>query len=214
MMLGVNDGARDHVRWLHRRWSSRFPGLGSVGESVIARYAEVSRVYHDVRHLREVLQRVDELAEASRDATAVELAAWFHDAIYDVHRDDNEEASAELAQRLLTPHAPAPQLAEVVRLVLLTRDHAVAAGDANGAVLCDADLAVLASGTAEYADYATRVRQEYAHVTDATFRDGRAKVLRGLLSLPALFHTTHGATHWEAAARANLAAELATLLSP
>ena len=131
--------------------------------------------------------------------------------MYDVRRNDNENASAALARRLLTPHLPSEHVIEVARLVLLTRGHIVDPGDANGAVLCDADLAILASEAVSYADYTARVRQEYAHISDDVFRAGRAAVLKGLLSLPALFHTTLGAAQWEAPARANLTSELAVL---
>ncbi|MFE3454781.1 hypothetical protein ACFXJ8_38250 [Nonomuraea sp. NPDC059194] len=81
--------------------------------------------------------------------------------------------------------------------------------DANGAVLCDADLAVL--GGDDYAGYAAAVRQEYAHVPDELFRLGRAQVLRRLLAAPRLYRTALGHDLWEARARASLTAELATL---
>ena len=57
------------------------------------------------------------------------------------------------------------------------------------AVLCDADLAVLAADPATYTAYATGVRAEYAHVDDAAWRAGRAAVLRAFLDRPVLFHT-------------------------
>jgi len=177
----------------------------------VERYADPSRVYHNLRHLADVLRRFDILVGECADPVAVELAAWFHDAVCDVRRNDNEEASADVARALLAPYISADEVDEVARLVLLTRDHAVDAGDANGAVLCDADLAILASGSAAYYHYTARVRREYAHVSDEDFRIGRADVLRRLLDLPNLFHTFYGLRSWEAPARANLEHELTTL---
>lgn len=87
------------------------------------------------------------------DREAVELAAWFHDAIYDIGRDDNEDRSAELARELLST---SPVRDEVARLVLATKTHKVSAGDINGAVLSDADLSVLGAPAA--ATSATRPR--------------------------------------------------------
>jgi predicted metal-dependent HD superfamily phosphohydrolase len=78
-------------------------------------------------------------------------------------------------------------------------------------VLCDADLAVLAGDPARYAAYADAVREEYAHVPDDAFRAGRAAVLSGLLAQQPLFRTPSGQASWEAAARVNVAAELAAL---
>ena len=55
------------------------------------------------------------------------------------------------------------------------------------------------------------MRQEYAHVPEDLFREGRAAVLRDLLAKPTLFHTRHARAHWEQAARANVEAELESL---
>ena len=93
----------------------------------------------------------------------------------------------------------------------LTKGHAVADGDRNGAVLCDADLAILGGDAAAYGAYAEAIRQEYAEFPDEVFRPGRAAVLRGLLELPALFRTPVAVERYEARARANLAAEIAAL---
>lgn len=176
------------------------------------RYDEPHRRYHDRRHLMAVLDRVDELAGPTDDADAVRLAAWFHDAVYDPARADNEAASAELARTLLPVHGVGPaQLAEVVRLVLLTATHDPAPDDRDGAVLSDADLAVLGAARADYRDYATRVREEYAVLDEATFAAGRARILHALLDRAHLFTTPAGRDRWEAAARANLSTELAVL---
>ncbi|MGW5671933.1 HD domain-containing protein, partial [Micromonospora sp. NPDC003776] len=100
---------------------------------------------------------------------------------------------------------------EVRRLVLLTAGHAVPPEDPDGALLCDADLAILAAPPAAYDRYAAAVRREYAHVPDPAFRAGRAQVLTALLALPALYRLPEPHARWESAARANLARELATL---
>lgn len=177
-----------------------------------ARYDEPHRHYHDRRHLDAVLDHVDELVGLAGDAEAVRLAAWFHDAVYDPGRTDNEQASADLARALLAAHGAAgPLVAEVTRLVLLTATHDPEETDTNGAVLCDADLAVLGGDPAEYQNYTDRVRQEYAALDDATFAAGRAQVLRTLLSRSRLFRTCAGQERWETAARQNLAGELAAL---
>ena len=83
--------------------------------------------------------------------------------------------------------------------------------DGAGAVLCDADLAVLASDPETYAAYAVAVREEYAHVPEPVFRAARAKILRELLEHEALFRTTTGQSRWEAAARRNVEAEIVLL---
>ena len=45
----------------------------------------------------------------------MELALWFHDAVYDPHRSDNEEASARLAVERLAPVLPREALPNYYR---------------------------------------------------------------------------------------------------
>jgi predicted metal-dependent HD superfamily phosphohydrolase len=141
----------------------------------------------------------------------VRLAAWFHDAVHDGHAGDDEERSATLCETALTALGlPEPTVREAARLVRLTASHEVAEGDADGGVLADADLGILAAPAERYADYAADVRREYAAIPDVAFAAGRAAVLERLVGRPRLFRTP-GAARWEARARANVAAELARL---
>lgn len=186
-------------RWL----AAAGPGTEQAGRALLARYAEPHREYHDQRHLTEVLDALD-LLSAHR---TVHLAAWFHDAVYDPQRADNEERSADLAALMLADHLPG-EVAEVARLVRLTAGHQPADSDAAGAALCDADLAILGASPDRYDEYAVAVRQEYAHVTDADFARGRAAILRDLLDRTPLYRTETGRSRWERAARSNLRREL------
>ncbi|MCX4990161.1 MULTISPECIES: hypothetical protein [unclassified Streptomyces] len=183
--------------------------------NLLDRWAEPRRRYHTTDHLLAVLDHIDVLeahGERAEDPAAVRLAAWFHDAVYLPDRSENEERSARLAERALTElGVGADRTAEVARLVRLTVSHDPADDDTNGAVLCDADLAVLASPPAAYAAYTAAVREEYAFVPEDAFRAGRAAVLRQLLDLPRLFRTPYGEREWARPARRNMGDELAAL---
>ncbi|MGW0249344.1 HD domain-containing protein [Nocardia goodfellowii] len=195
------------------RWV-RLAGAGAerVGADLVRRYREPHRRYHTVEHLATMLGVIDELAADAADPDAVRYAAFFHDAVYAVDRPDNEERSAELAEDVLGKLGAATELVrEVGRLVRLTAAHDPAAGDRNGAVLCDADLVILAADAPGYAAYTAAVRAEYQHVPDDLFRAGRAAVLQGLARQPRLFRTPTARMRFEAAARTNLATELAAL---
>lgn len=187
-------------------------GADPLREELLAAYTDPSRGHHDVGHLREVLTRLDELARADTpfDRVPVQLAAWFHDAVYDGERDA-EERSATWAEAGLTDVVEAATVAEVVRLVRLTEHHRPDADDPNGCALSDADLSILAAPRERYERYVAAVRKEYAHLPDEVFATGRADVLEDLASKPQLFHTAHGVRSWEAPARANLAHELDAL---
>lgn len=181
------------------------PDRRDIEEQLIADYS-TGRGYHDLRHVTEVLARLDELGHAG-DAELV-LAAWFHDAVYG-DSGGNEERSARLAERLLD--GTGVDVAEVARLVRLTEHHDAEPGDVRGEALCDADLAILAAPPDRYREYAAGVRREYAAYSDADFRAGRLAVLEDLASREAIFRTAYAREHWEPAARENLAREISGL---
>ncbi|ANC31110.1 DUF4031 domain-containing protein [Isoptericola dokdonensis] len=172
------------------------------------------------------------------------VALWFHDAVHDGATPADEDASAALVGDLLGPlvgvahpavdAAPDPRagaragadaagrpapltaadVAEVARLVRLTAGHDPAPDDAIGALVSDADLAVLGAPPARYARYVAQVRAEYGHVPDAAFRRGRGAVVDHLLALhdgPGLFRTAAGRHRWSHAAGTNLRTEAAGL---
>jgi predicted metal-dependent HD superfamily phosphohydrolase len=178
-------------------------------DELLAAYGDPSRGYHDTTHLAEVLARVDVLAAAGEAFAPlpVRLAVWFHDSVYDGERDA-EERSAVWAEEALAALCDDATVAEVVRLVRLTEGHRPGEDDAEGCVLSDADLGILAASPERYAAYVAAVRTEYAHLDDATFHQGRALVLADLLDKPRLFHTGYALEHWEGPARANASREL------
>lgn len=174
-------------------------------DRLVAAYSS-GRGYHDLQHLADVLDRIAELGGA--DNRELVLAAWFHDAVYDGARDD-EERSAALASVELA--ASGVDVDEVVRLVLVTSSHAPEEGDVAGEMLSDADLGILAAPPERYAAYVAGVRADYEHLSDEEFRAGRLAVLSDLAERAELFRTAHARARWDGAARANLASEIATL---
>ena len=197
---------------LERWWPDLIADQPQIRERLVSAYDDPGRGYHDLHHLREVLEHLDDLVPADHpDRDAVVLAAWFHDAVYDAV-GDNEERSARLADAVLTQAGvPIPLVEEVTRLVRLTAGHDPAADDLPGQLLCDADLAILAAGRERYDAYVAGVRQEYAEVPDADFRAGRKAVLEDLLAHDTLFHSEAARERWEERARANVSAEVAAL---
>lgn len=183
------------------RWP--LPDRGLAGE-LLDRWAAPRRRYHDLRHLERSLDALTELEFAD---PLVEVALWFHDAVHEGRPGDDEEASARLVESrllgLLTPAA----VTEVARLVRLTAGHQVQPGDRRGAYLCDADLAILGTPTADYARYCRDVRLEYADVPLASFRRGRLGVLENLLTLKPLYRTERAGELWAALAERNLTRE-------
>lgn len=196
-------------------WRADVASAGGVddhaGEELLERWSEPHRRYHDVDHLTAMLSHVDDLSGGAADP-AVRLATWFHDAVYDPTSAGNEEASAALAGETLPRLGiPAAITDEVIRLVRMTASHDPTPDDHAGALICDADLAILAARPSAYQRYTEAVRAEYHHVDDATFRAGRTAILQRLLRRPTLYNLDAARHKWEGRARINLAIELSAL---
>lgn len=183
-------------------------------DGLLARHREKHRRYHTATHVAWVLRHVEELAasEQVERLDEVAAAAFYHDAVYEPTHPANERASARLARRDLTALGWTDDAVERVAAMIEATEHGASpepAGDT--AILLDADLAVLGADPAAYSTYVEQVRSEYRHVDDVDWRTGRSQLLRSLLDRDTIFTTPTGRDRWESRARANLAAELATL---
>jgi predicted metal-dependent HD superfamily phosphohydrolase len=197
-----------HRKWhdLLRAWAVDADAADRTFEGVCKQYAGPGRFYHTLAHVQNVLETVESLGPHARNRNAVRLAAWLHDVIYDSRSSDNEERSADYAERLCE-ELSIPEGRPVADLIRTTKAHD-AGGDADARVLIDADLAILGAGEADYRDYAGKIRQEYAWVPEAEYRTGRRQVLRKFLARARIFHFLG---HLEEPARHNISAEIARL---
>lgn len=203
------------------RWDAALDVVGAtrgdragVFADLESRHDAPGRHYHVFAHASGVVDAVLSLHSPGDAWAPVLLAAWFHDAVYDprVGQGMNEGASAVLATQALTRlGATHTVTGEVARLICLTADHSPAPGDRNGALLCDADLSVLAEDEDRYEAYVDGVRAEHAHVDDAAWCTGRRAVLRSFLDRPTIFRTLPGRQRWEPRARINISRELSQL---
>ena len=203
------------ARWEQaREWMALGMVFIPVGERLFARYSELGRYYHDARHVLTCLETLDNFPGAMRDNDAVELALWFHDAIYDVRAPsgNNEAESAEFFRHefALLAHGMF-DVEHVCRLILATR-HDAEPDDGDAALVMDIDLTVLGAEPPRYDFYAEDIRKEYAHVDDEAYRNGRAEVLRGFLDRKMIYHTRHFRKLLEEQARENMIGELAALV--
>ena len=204
---------------LRQRWESLLVNLSrsaeqerSTFEQLRSMWNEPHRAYHNLGHLAAVLAHVEILSGHASHPERVQLAAWFHDAIYNSQAPDNEERSAGLAQRTCDRWGLSLEVGQdVARLILLTKSHFADPEDLNGHVLLDADLAILGTSPSEYLQYAQAIRQEYSWVPEEDYRRGRAAVLRGFLDRDTLFFTDQYRSQMESAARINLQEELRRL---
>ncbi len=221
-------GVHDAPGWLLPAFSRSVVGAGGTaspdevrrtGEDLLDRWTQPDRHFHNVKHLVDVLARVDELDEEVHEPDLVRLAAWYHGAVFDSAErkayankgGEDEAASATLAREQLTalgvPEARAERVAALVSALVR---HSPDRKDVDCAVLCDADLAMLAAEPQRYKAYLHDVRAEYAHLPLEDYVRARTRILRKLLARPSLF-TSPLAQGWEEPARQNVSAELQRL---
>jgi predicted metal-dependent HD superfamily phosphohydrolase len=178
---------------------------------LVACWSEPHRHYHTLQHLRECLERFEEVRPLARRPAEIELALWFHDAFYDVHRQDNEARSADWAQAAVRAAGIAQGVARRVHALVMATCHREAPTDPDAQLLVDVDLAILGADRARFDESDEQIRREFGHLGDGAFRDGRRAVLRGFLARPRIYSTERFAAAFEASARKNLGRALRRL---
>jgi predicted metal-dependent HD superfamily phosphohydrolase len=190
---------------LRRRWHQMMPEQPDLGERLLAAWSEPVRVYHDPHHLLACLDAWFFLGGRSR---AEALALWFHDVVHHHQPGADERASAAFAAEQLPQAGVAEaEVAEVVRLVLVTIDHRPDPHDEPAARICDADLAILGAPAHTYLASVNDLRAEYREFSASEWTSFRRGQVDALLAREPLFATTTGTRLWAASARANLRAE-------
>jgi predicted metal-dependent HD superfamily phosphohydrolase len=174
----------------------------ALGEALMLAYSEPSRHYHGLGHVVWLLDEAARNVAHIRDREFVGYAIWFHDAVYDVTRPDNEHASAAWARTALAAEG---ELAERVGAVIeMTKNHAQGPAESDAALFLDMDIAILGAPWGAYCRYAAGIRAEHGFVADPAFAAGRGAFLEKQLALPRLFRTDLYETALGETARANM----------
>ena len=203
---------------LQPSWQRSWAGLqaqsaAGLFERLIACYSEPHRKYHTLQHLQECLNHLQPVVELAQHPAEIELALWFHDAVYALQRQDNEQQSALWAQREILAGGGSPEAAgRVFALVMATR-HAALPESADARLLVDIDLSILGAAPVRFDEYERQVRDEYSWVPAWMFRRKRRAVLQEFQRRSPLFSTEHFRTRLEAQARENLQRSMAQLSS-
>ncbi|WP_431045746.1 HD domain-containing protein [Roseateles sp. L2-2] len=176
----------------------------ALRDELLVRYAEPQRKYHTRQHLEECLALFDEFGGLADRPAEVEMALWFHDAIYDVKGSGNEERSADWAHEALLAAGATGEVADRVRLLVLVTKHDGVPASVDEQVLVDIDLAILGAERPRFDEYERQIRDEYAYVPGFLFRRKRKQILRIFLDRPVLYSTPALRERLDARARENL----------
>jgi predicted metal-dependent HD superfamily phosphohydrolase len=197
-------------------WRAAWAALGTQADmALLARlrecWCEPHRHYHTLQHLEECFSQLDALAPQCEHVGEVVLALWFHDAVYDPHRADNEARSAEWAHEAARAAGAGEAVATRLHALVMATGHGVPPRGSDERIVVDVDLAILGAKPSRFDEYERQVRSEYAWVPDEVFRTTRRHLLEGLLARPAIYSTPGLASQLEARARSNLQRSLAAL---
>jgi predicted metal-dependent HD superfamily phosphohydrolase len=191
--------------------------LGARGDGIALRdrlveaWSEPQRRYHTLRHLTDCVALLEPALQLAEHPAEVEMALWFHDAVYELKAKDNEARSAAWAERELKVAAIAPSVGKRVHDLIMATCHAAQAATPDARLLVDVDLSILGADSERFDEYEVQVRQEYAWVPGLLFRRKRREILRGFLARPSIYGTERFQEIFEAKARDNLQRSVARL---
>lgn len=197
------------------RWTETWallPALAPTAQVAQLRslYAERHRAYHNLKHVLDCLALAATVRSRLTEPAAVELALWYHDAVYNPRAGDNEQRSADLAAQHLGALVSPGTLGRVRDLILVTKHDAVPV-DGDSQYVVDIDLAILGSDPATFDAYEQNVRREYRWVPGPLFRSKRREILQSFVNRPRIYSTDYFAERLENSARSNLSRSIAEL---
>ena len=201
-------------RWTNfaSQWISEEEAL-AIFEKLKSMYSEPHRHYHTMRHLHNMFKQWDTLQPQLIDPNAVEFAVWFHDAIYDAKRNDNEEKSAQLARQIMLGMMDenAETMTSVQQLILSSQKHRPLVDVYDCHFFIDLDLAILSADANDYMVYCQQIRQEYIHYPSFIYRMGRKQALVRFLNRSHIYCTNYFRQHYEPQAQENIRKEIGVL---
>ena len=210
--MAAGPAALDRIRWteLWTRLGAKSDGT-AVFDRLLRAYAEPARAYHTATHINDCLDQFDRHRALVSNPDEVEAAIWFHDAVYLPGASDNEARSAELATSALKAAEVSPARIFRIGALILTTQHSEIPSDPDAQLLCDVDLSILGRLPPAFDAYEREIRQEYAWVPEAQYRQARSRILAGFLTRAAIYQTAAFADRYEPQARKNLTRALANL---
>lgn len=213
---------------MRSRWLGFIEFLGRAGiavqgnpeqvfEVLDRRYSEEQRHYHNWTHVSACLDELEAARSFAIHPAAVEMAVWFHDAVYVPRAPDNEELSARMARSAAESlNLSSGTVREVETLILATRyltDHDTpeALCPRDSSLIRDIDLSILGKTREEFDSYEEAIGLEYSSVPDRERRQRRIHILEGFLALPKIYTVPHFQKRYERQARQNLSRSIRRL---
>ncbi|MCI0661163.1 MAG: hypothetical protein L0220_08835 [Acidobacteria bacterium] len=203
---------QQHWENLMREYNAHPCAVENLFSYLTRLYSARGRAYHNLSHIRSLLALSDSYRGRIQNYPALCFAIWFHDAVYNTRKRDNEELSAELAAEKLSQFKIPVETIELVRqMVLATKEHRNHGFSEDINFFLDFDLSILGSEDQVYQSYSEAIRKEYWWVPTILYRQGRRKVLESFLERESIYFTSEMAQKYEQQARRNIKREIESL---
>lgn len=185
--------------------------INGMFDELLKCYSSSRRYYHDMTHIISLLKLWESNKNRLADEEIIYLSIWFHDAVYDSWKSDNEERSADMAEQFLKSiNYPEHRIVKVVEYILATKTHE-SNGDSDLNFFLDFDLSILGSEETIYDIYTQQIRDEYSFYPGFMYNRGRRKVLKAFLEKDFIYKTEEFRAGLEKQAKENIQRELDTL---
>ncbi len=171
-------------------------------------YSQKNRYYHNLSHIDTIYQQLSSVKNEIEDWDMVLFALFYHDYIYKVHKQDNEQKSALCAEKTLqTLGISTERISNCTAIILATKGHSVSEiKDIN--IFTDADLSILGFPQKKYIQYLKQVRKEYKMYPNLLYNPSRKKVLESFLDMKSIYKTDYFKDNFETQARENIQYEI------
>ncbi len=194
----------DESRWLNLMGRLGFESNLETYLKLQSRYAEKHRHYHNSSHIDATLKYLDQSKPLASDYDALEVALWFHDAIYKIFSSSNELDSANWASEFLKSNNSNEYfISKVHRLIMATLHNAMPC-DNDESLIVDIDLSILGCSVEISEQFETWVRKEYKLIPAFIYRKKRKEILKGFLARERIYSHEYFFDKFEASARINL----------
>jgi predicted metal-dependent HD superfamily phosphohydrolase len=193
---------------LSKKYSNDNKLIGSVWKEIEKNHSHPGRYYHSLKHLENLMEQLTHVKENINSWDGVLFALYFHDVIYNVLKNKNEEKSSEFAGSKLTAlNVPVDIIRKCRRIIVATKKHELNT-DQDVNYFTDADLSILGATPDIYQNYCEQIRKEYSIYPDLVYKPGRKKVVEHFLGMERIFKTEYFFNKFEKQARINLQQEL------
>ncbi|MCF6192878.1 MAG: hypothetical protein L3J46_00905 [Kangiellaceae bacterium] len=167
-------------------------------------YDEKHRHYHNANHINATLKYLEQVKHLANDYNALEIALWFHDAIYKVFSSGNELDSANWASEFLKLNNAKDDFIENVHLLIMATLHNATPADNDERLIVDIDLSILGCPRELYEKFELWVRKEYKLIPSFIYKKKRKEILEGFLARERIYSHEYFFEKFEESARENL----------